>query len=1099
MPTSSSTGAMAWKKLLQSIRDKMQSSMYNNTLRRDDPALQKLGEMITDVQLLDLSRLTRLMKQTLQVGEQLKGKDVFLLCGEAGSGKTTTLQFLLGTTFAEVEIDGFLHLKPHKYSSPQHAQFETSYSSQGVTTECLQAAKVTVDGISEVVICDVPSSDGAGRLEDEVTLGLGIVKSIQCAKSIRPVVVISREGMGNRFRNLPETMRAVRRLFPNVKCKADMKPFAYVFTKYDDRHRSMLHKQFAALLRNPPRVRDEEKDIFQAFIEDIVEKTDPEARVVVPTEELPAQFLKSLYISTDTTKVDPKDLCQPLVANNPSKQLELHMKLALHDFHAHILQENYAEAITRLHSMVDATNLFSQMEPVLKLAEDQYLHQVTQLWMMVVQSIGKEDYLTALYRMEQLNNMAADFPDASECASLGQDLLSKSVTQPITKGYYSQCIRRLILLSKLEERFPGASDAVDTGLSKLKEQVASLIREKEFEVTADIIKQLGKAESSIPDAFVVTQHGLHLLRECLLNMIQEENYDDGIPLALSVIELGKTFSEVNAHIKRILKTLRRRLDNAIQTGNFEDAANLLLHVTSVGTSLTGASEHVEGAVNSAARYACELRMDVVHAFEDLLQTKDPRKYKQLLVHAHGTVAELISSEDMRIICSNFYKAKSASKSSSASSQKSNQPDYLTILCTPKDCTNNSFVLGQIRHLVDSLKAEFDAFEQESLSMEYMMENRKKVLSVMLRLRSTRTIFRNSPGSDVLSAQYDVCFTKFQKLIETMLTVSENSFESSMDMKEFEFQAWFLAFLVQGFTRDRDEKREIDLSDDMQAIEELDHRRVTLMLRFENAISDTMDLIKDYNFPKIRPPEGSARVDFTKYFQEVSLSELEAPRHLLSSLSDAPKLCEMMATVLSVHDAEAAVASLDKSVLYLFQQITSYFEESTRTLIQAMKTKRVSLSNGFRTALGLSKDIAMIHPQFEVVQSWSLQLQTNLRQQWSRIKVIENCLGNVVAYLHPFVAKDEDISPIAFLGSLVPLSGDGCSCACLSSCSEHNEILANLPVLDQDQQISYDRFMFAEESKDAARIIESGGTNFTSIKEISQENARDDDVRMHALK
>ena len=75
-------------------------------LSRDDPLLQKLTYTMRGISLVDFPKLVKLMQNSQHAGDCIEGRDVILLCGETGAGKTTTLQFLVGTSFEEMEVDG---------------------------------------------------------------------------------------------------------------------------------------------------------------------------------------------------------------------------------------------------------------------------------------------------------------------------------------------------------------------------------------------------------------------------------------------------------------------------------------------------------------------------------------------------------------------------------------------------------------------------------------------------------------------------------------------------------------------------------------------------------------------------------------------------------------------------------------------------------------------------------------------------------------------------------------------------------------------------------------------------------------------------------
>ncbi|CAB9501322.1 whole genome shotgun sequence [Seminavis robusta] len=1020
----------------------------SGTMDREDPLLQRLLSTMRGINVVDMPRLSTLMKANQKAGDVIEGKDVIILCGETGSGKTTTLQFLLGTTFDEIEIDGFLHYGPTTFVDPNHADFKTSYSREP-TTRNLQAAAVKMnegdeeDGQQEIAVCDVPSYDVTKCLEEDIALGIGMVQALQRAKSVRPVVVLSRDGMGNRFGNLCDTMRIVMRLC-NVTENEDWKPFHYVFTKYDEKHRELLHKQFVALRRNPPKIgQGHLQELFEAFVGDIAEKTSVEATVIRPMEDHPANVLPVLAGDDPSCKVNPLEFCANFASDFSVKQLQLQMQVHLNDFHGHLLEENYYSAIRAMEGIKVLADMFPDMQGYILQAKEAFVQQVALIWVLVVRSIGKQDYHTALYRMEQLSSMAKDFPDAVECSELGREMLSQSIVEPITEKAYGKSIHRMKLLGKVRKRFPEAVESIELGLEALRDTLNALVEERDFDTAIDLITQLGRAEPDIPEGFSVAQHGLHLVRESLMGIVEEENYEDGMKLTMRVSELGRDFAEANGYVRKILKIIRKRIDQSIQLGDYVKAGFLLRHLCELGKELYDGSEYVEYAFDTAAQHVCELRMEVVNAFETLLKVKDQKKYLQLLEYASASMSNLMKSEPMRLVCTEFY----TTRGNVPRDNDGYKPNYLVILCTPKDCTSEAFCVAQVRHLVESVSTELDMFESENTSMEYLMANRKSLLSILLRLRAANRVFQDGPGGTMANGLYEKAFVKFQALIEGIIKLSEESFASSMEMKEFEFQAWFLAFLIQGFTRD---SRSDDTSVDLQAMDKLDHRRVTLMLRFENEISETMDLLTNYKFPDFKPASGGPP-DFLAYFQDIKLGDLEAPRQLLLSLGQAQQLCKMMATVLSCEDAQKAVHALDKTVVQLFQHIVESLEESYGQLVHDIKEQRVQYTTAVRDAKILSQSIdATIRPEICAVQNWSDDTFPGLGPIFLRLAEIELTLGKLTIKLEEKIQEEADISPVAFIYSLFSgrsSNGEGgpLGCSCLGGDGE-DFFMSTLPEL-----------------------------------------------------
>lgn len=324
---------------------------------------ENIPSLLSVVQPVDLEILIDLMKSNQRAGDTMDGKEVLLLLGSAGSGKTTTLHFMAGTSFAEVEADGFTHLQPTSFLDPSIAGYKTSCGREAVTS-VIQTAQVNVDGV-DLVICDTPGFGEAEGVEEDIANGLGIVRALHRAKNVRPVLVLSREGMGDRFSAFSETLTSVTRLIGNAE-SVDLKPFNYIFTKYEKRHHTCMCRQFM-LINKRPRAVDEEIAIFKSFVDDIVTKTTPEAKIALPLEGGSHTLLRSLK-GDDFLVQDPKSYFVPFVSEAALRKLKLQLQITLRD---------------------------------------------------VMTSLVEDDYALAVYRMGQLSNLAVALPEAGECAQLG--------------------------------------------------------------------------------------------------------------------------------------------------------------------------------------------------------------------------------------------------------------------------------------------------------------------------------------------------------------------------------------------------------------------------------------------------------------------------------------------------------------------------------------------------------------------------------------------------------------------------------------------------------------------------------------------------------
>ncbi|CAB9504175.1 expressed unknown protein [Seminavis robusta] len=365
----------AIRQILETMKQAIREGMHKEGLyrrRHVSVLVENITNLLQFLQPIDLEKLIDLMKNNRLAGDNMEGHEVVLLLGSVGSGKTTTLLSLAGTSFTEVQVDGFTHLKPDKFLDPSVVGYETSYGRDAMT-RALQTARVTLDG-RELVVCDTPGFGDAEDFEQEIANGLGIVRALHRARSVRPVLVLSREGMGDRFSAFSETLASVTRLIGKPTA-VHLKPINYVFTNYEKRHRNCLCRQFI-LMKKRPRGDEEEAAIFGLFVDDIINKTTPEAQVALPLEDGPHKLLLSI-LEEKFCVLQPKEYFVPSVSDSALRKLKLQLQITLRD---------------------------------------------------IVNSLSEEGYDLAEYRMNQLTRLALVLPEASECAQLGMEATLRHIT-----------------------------------------------------------------------------------------------------------------------------------------------------------------------------------------------------------------------------------------------------------------------------------------------------------------------------------------------------------------------------------------------------------------------------------------------------------------------------------------------------------------------------------------------------------------------------------------------------------------------------------------------------------------------------------------------
>jgi hypothetical protein len=107
------------------------------------------------------------------------------------------------------------------------------------------------------------------------------------------------------------------------------------------------------------------------------------------------------------------------------------------------------------------------------------------------------------------------------------------------------------------------------------------------------------------------------------------------------------------------------------------------------------------------------------------------------------------------------------------------------------------------------------------------------------LKNVSAILQNSPGSDRAVSAYKHAFRQINTLVGNMLSDVEHEYLSEVqDWEALESICWFLALLIQEKLKHKPGAG----SDEEKQIKILEQRLLTLMLRTELEVTDTMKLI-----------------------------------------------------------------------------------------------------------------------------------------------------------------------------------------------------------------------------------------------------------------
>ena len=304
--------------------------------------------LLREIRPLDLNKLSSHLRANQYAAGQIRDKDIILLIGPSGSGKTTTLLYLAGAKFEEVELDAYDHSEPVSLPSPNLETFRTLPGSKSVTRS-VQTVPMRV-GDRTVLLCDTPGFGDSDGAEMEIANCFSLLQAIQGASTVKPVLVMSRDGMGDRFQGLGETLTTVSRML-NGRNNLDMSCFCYLFTKFGGKDSKRIHKRLVKF-REDLMERSDSSPLFLSLVDDMIAKTASRSLVFCTTEDDDAEgTLEALYEQSSACIADPKTAFTPFLPQAVSTQLQLQLDLSLTVIETAVACQDFESTAVRIEQL----------------------------------------------------------------------------------------------------------------------------------------------------------------------------------------------------------------------------------------------------------------------------------------------------------------------------------------------------------------------------------------------------------------------------------------------------------------------------------------------------------------------------------------------------------------------------------------------------------------------------------------------------------------------------------------------------------------------------------------------------------------------------
>ncbi|CAF1610759.1 unnamed protein product [Rotaria magnacalcarata] len=276
-------------------------------VHRDDcfSTVRILKELLKKIWPLNIHEIRMLAGKGKETVELIRGKDIILLVGATGSGKSTTIQFLAGTRMKETKVE----ISPGKYSvhiepvgpikNPRLSNVTNSPLNKSDTHYIVPITVPLKDifGLHEtgyIILCDTPDFGDTADAEVDLANSVVFIEAITGCSSVKLLVLSNYQSLDDRGQGIQK----LAHLLSNIVNKIDyrLNTILYAFTKCPlpvDINALLLDIKASTVDRNLLLKSD---SAFVTLLEDMIEKTKNNAEIIDPVHGDPRQLIEKLKL-----------------------------------------------------------------------------------------------------------------------------------------------------------------------------------------------------------------------------------------------------------------------------------------------------------------------------------------------------------------------------------------------------------------------------------------------------------------------------------------------------------------------------------------------------------------------------------------------------------------------------------------------------------------------------------------------------------------------------------------------------------------------------------------------------------------------------------
>ncbi|CAF1639796.1 unnamed protein product [Rotaria sp. Silwood1] len=280
--------------------DDLNRNIYNEDC---SSAVNMLNNILRKIRPLHLQEIQRLIEKMEKTAELICNKDIVLLIGVTGCGKSTTVQFLAGAKMKETKVaivpgkflDHIEMCEPIK--NPELIHITTSPYCRSETRYVIP---VTVslqdifglDDTGEIIFCDTPGFDDTSGPEVDIANSAGVLEVLKNCKSVKILALLSYKSSGDKGQGIQKLTQILVKMIDHIEDR--LRSIMYAFTNYKpttDIH-AILHDLKDSKVNNDLVLRSDKS--FVALLTDMINKTEYGAEIINPIDGDPKNLIEKV-------------------------------------------------------------------------------------------------------------------------------------------------------------------------------------------------------------------------------------------------------------------------------------------------------------------------------------------------------------------------------------------------------------------------------------------------------------------------------------------------------------------------------------------------------------------------------------------------------------------------------------------------------------------------------------------------------------------------------------------------------------------------------------------------------------------------------------